>query len=375
VSDLILVTGGAGFIGSHTSRELLRRGYRVRALDLVAPPVHRSRERPRWLDSEVELVVGDVQDKDAVSRALDGVDGVVHLAAYQDYLPDFSTFFRTNTAGTALIYEVIVERRLPITKVVVASSQATYGEGRHVCEDHGALYPNIRADDQLRAGLWDVRCPQCGVPTAWRETDESVTNPQNQYGLSKLTQEMVAFSLGKRYQIPTTCMRYSITQGRWQSPFNAYSGICRIFTLRALSGNPPVVFEDGNQMRDYVYVEDVARANVLALQDPRTNFEAYNVGGDQHISALEYAQIVGDVTSSSLQPRIPGYYRFGDTRHMVSDSSKLRALGWCNTKSVTDVVEEYSTWVQEVGFKDTSTDAGIERMLDLGVIRTSTRHA
>jgi dTDP-L-rhamnose 4-epimerase len=331
--------------------------------------------RPKWLESEIELMVGDVRDKATIARALTSVDRVLHLAAYQDYMLDFSTFFTTNTASTALIYEVIIEQRLPVQKVVVASSQAAYGEGRHECQTHGAVYPDIRSDDLLRTGEWEVRCPACTRQTSWQLTDESVTNPQNQYGLSKLTQEMVAFSLGRRFQVPTTCMRYSITQGRWQSPLNAYSGICRIFTLRAMAGVPAIVFEDGNQMRDYVYVEDVARANALALEDPRTDFEAYNVGGAKATSALEYARAVSDVVRPGLEPEIPGLYRFGDTRHAVSDSSKLRALGWDNTKSLVDVIAEYAAWVDEAGFKDSSTDAGINQMLALGVIRRLGRAA
>src|SRR5207302_2019833 len=143
------------------------------------------------------------------------------------------------------------------------------------------------------------------------------------YGLSKLTQEMVAFSLGRRYQIPTTCLRYSITQGKWQSPRNAYSGICRIFTLRALAGKAAIVFEDGQQLRDYVYVGDVARANVLALIDDRTDGEVYNVGGDEVLSALGYANVVREALGAMAEPQLPGYYRFGDTRHMVSDVTKL----------------------------------------------------
>jgi dTDP-L-rhamnose 4-epimerase len=297
---------------------------------------------------------------------------VIHLAAYQDYLPDFSTFFHTNTVATALIYELIVEDRLPVRKVVVASSQASYGEGRYACDLHGVVFPDIRHDAQLTVGDWDVRCPECGAMAVWQTTDESRVNPQNQYGLSKYTQELVAFSIGKRYAIPTTCLRYSITQGRWQSPYNAYSGICRIFTLRAQSGKRPTVFEDGNQLRDYVYVEDVAQANLLALDDPRTNFEVYNVGGERAISATEYAQIVRKIIRPDLEPELPGYYRFGDTRHIVSDSSKLRALGWRNTKSVPDIVVEYAAWIEEAGFKDTSTDAGIKQMLELGAIRQAT---
>lgn len=369
MSRKILITGGAGFIGSHTAQALLDAGYQVRLLDLLKPPVHQGGTAPSWLPAEAELVIGDVRDRDALGAAMRGVDGVVHLAAYQDYLPDFSTFFHTNTVGTALLYELIVEDRLPVEKVVVASSQAAYGEGRYRCGEHGDVYPDIRPESQLDEGSWEVRCPHCGRPVEWQQTDESRVNPQNQYGLSKYTQELVAFSLGRRYRIPTTCLRYSITQGRWQSPFNAYSGICRIFTLRLLAGKPPVVFEDGKQLRDYVYAGDVARANVLALEDPRTDFEAYNVGGENPISALEYAGIVAGIVRPGVEPELPGYYRFGDTRHIVSDSSRLRPLGWRNTKRVPEVVTEYAEWIEAAGFKDTSTDEGIKRMLELGTVR------
>lgn len=368
MSELVLVTGGAGFIGSHTTRELLRRGFRVRVLDALCQPVHEPGKPPSWLAADAELLVGDILDKRLFAKALRGVDRVVHLAAYQDYLPDFSTFFRTNTAGTALLYELIVEGRLPIRKVVVASSQAAYGEGRHECSEHGTVFPDIRSEEQLGSGDWEIQCPKCDRRTEWRSTDESVTNPQNQYGLSKLTQEMVAFSLGKRYDIPTTCLRYSITQGKWQSPRNAYSGICRIFALRALAGKPAIVFEDGQQMRDYVYAGDVATANVLALTDDRTNGQAYNVGGSEVLTALEYAHAIMDVLSLEAEPHLPGYYRFGDTRHVVSDVRKLQSLGWRPTTKVREIVAEYSDWVAEQGFNDNSDEA-IQRMLKLGTLR------
>lgn len=365
----VLITGGAGFIGSHTVQQLLRAGYAVRILDLLKPPVHPRSTAPTWLAEDAELCLGDVRDRAALSAALTGVDSVIHLAAYQDYLPDFSTFFHINTVGTALLYELIVEKRLGVEKVVIASSQASYGEGRYTCAEHGSVFPNIRPDEQLDKGEWEVGCPDCSRPIHWQLTDEGRVNPQNQYGLSKYTQELVGLNLGRRYRIPTTCLRYSITQGRWQSPFNAYSGICRIFTLRAQAGKHPVVFEDGYQLRDYVYVEDVARANILALEDPRTDFEIYNVGGNQATSAIDYARIVTDIVHPGLEPELFGYYRFGDTRHIVSDSTKLRNLGWRNTKSVQEVVAEYAAWIEESGFTDTSTDAGLQRMLELGTLR------
>jgi dTDP-L-rhamnose 4-epimerase len=369
--ELILITGGAGFIGSHSALSLLDRGYRVRVLDSLRPPVHESGLPPPWLPSDVEIMIGDVRDKAAFSKALSGVSRVLHLAAYQDYLPDFSTFFSINTGGTAMLFEVIVEAGLDISKVVVASSQAAYGEGLYDCGLHGQIRPDLRPDAQLQRGEWHVRCPHCGGPATSLPTDETAVNPQNQYALSKYTQELVALNLGRRYSIPTTCLRYSIAQGRWQSPRNAYSGVCRIFTLRALAGKPPLVFEDGAQLRDYVYVGDVAAANVLALEEPATDFAALNVGGMQSLTTLQYAELVVGAIDPSLRPDVPGYYRFGDTRHIVSDSSKLRRLGWQPTLGVSEIVAQYAEWVSSAGFRDESTDAGLERMLELKTLRKS----
>lgn len=369
MTDRVLITGGAGFIGSHTALALLERGYEVRAVDWLQPPVHLPRTAPEWLLNDVELQVGDVRDKCVLRHALRGVDAVIHLAAYQDYLPDFSTFFHTNTVGTALLYEIIVEERLPIRKVVVASSQAVYGEGRHVCASHGDVYPGLRDDSQLRIGVWEIGCSQCGGPTTSRPTDESVVSPQNQYAISKYSQEMVSFNLGRRYGIPTTCLRYSITQGRWQSPRNSYSGICRIFTLRGLAGKQPIVYEDGHQLRDYVYVGDVARANVLALEDPRTDYEAYNVGGSGPLSALEFAEVVRRVFGIHAPAELPNLYRFGDTRHIVSDIGKLSKLGWSPTLPVEAIVREYAEWVSGAGYAETGVDECMARMLEVQTLR------
>jgi dTDP-L-rhamnose 4-epimerase len=314
-------------------------------------------------------MVGNICDKEAVSKALSGVDYVLHLAAYQDYLPDFSTFFQINATGTALLYEVMVERRLPIQKVVVASSQAVYGEGQYLCGEHGLLRGARRTAEQLDAGDWEIRCGVCRESMSWRPTDESVVSPENQYALSKHTEETIAFNLGERYGIPTTCLRYSITQGPWQSPRNAYSGICRILTLRARVGKPLVLYEDGRQVRDYVHVRDVASANVLTLENSSTDFKAYNVGGGRVMTAFEYAETVSSIVNDRIQIVVPGYYRFGDTRHIVSDTDGLRAVGWEPVSTVESAIGEYDAWASAAGLVDESTDAGIDRMLGLGALR------
>jgi len=373
-----LVTGGAGFIGSHTVDLLLKKGYRVKVLDNLTPPVHQNGERPSYLPSDVEFILGDVRNKDALSKALKDVDVVFHLAAYQDYLPDFSKFFHVNTVSTALIYELIVTEKLPIKKVIVASSQAVYGEGKYRCErcnvdEHKVQYPPSRSPCQLRRGEWDIKCPACGGKMTPVPTDEKKVNPHNQYAMSKYTQEMIALNLGRRYDIPTVCLRYSITQGSRQSFFNAYSGVLRSFVVRLLNNQPPIIYEDGKQLRDYVWVGDVARANLQVLEDDRANFEVFNVGGGEKntLTVLEYANLLINKLGKDIEPDISGRFRFGDTRHIISDISKIKKLGWEPTCSIDEIIDEYISWVEMQGDVIDYYAEAEQRMKQLNVVRLS----
>src|SRR5207237_2714149 len=204
----ILTPGGAGFIGSHTADALLRAGHQVRVLDSLEPPVHPSRNRPNYLDERIELIEGDVRNASILLEAMRGCDAIYHLAAFQDYLPIFSRFFDVNVTSTALIYELIVREKLPVKKVIVASSQATLGEGLYRDADGKPLLPDIRPDEQLRRGVFEVQAPPgFRGPLRWQETDETVANPQNQYGISKIAEEKVALHLGKRYVLPSVALR------------------------------------------------------------------------------------------------------------------------------------------------------------------------
>lgn len=377
----VLVTGGAGFIGSHTVDRLLASGHEVRILDALRPPVHDDSGLPKYVPTDhAEVVLGDVRDRATWEQALMGVDAVFHLAAYQDYLPDFSTFFHVNTVSTALLFEIIIANQLPVRKVIVASSQAVYGEGKYVCpscRSHAGIdgdslrYPPPRGDAQLKTGRWDVACPKCGAPMEPEWTDEALANPHNSYAISKYSQEQIALQLGRRYDIPTICLRYSIVQGPRQSFRNAYSGVLRIFAQRILAGRQPVCYEDGSQLRDYVSVHDVTRANLLVLEDARADFQVFNVGGDRQVSVLEYARLIGERAGRIVEPKIPGIYRFGDTRHIFSDISNLRSLGWQPTVSLEQIVEEYLEWIRaQPDLRDHSADADA-RMETLGVLRTT----
>ncbi len=365
----VLVTGGAGFIGSHTVDLLLERGYDVRILDTLAPPVHPEGQAPDYLPAEAELMVGDVRDRSAWEQALAGVDSVIHLAAYQDYLPDFSKFAVVNDGGTALLYEVIVAGRLPVRKVVVASSQAGYGEGKYRCPEHGVRYPHPRSSAQLERREWELRCAHCGQEMELLATDEDRMNPHNQYAVSKYAQELYALALGRRWDIPSVALRYSITQGPRQSFRNAYSGVCRIFTTQLLADRRPIAYEDGLQRRDYIHIADVGRANLLALEDDRATFRSFNVGGDRSVTVLDYARLLARTIGKEIEPELPGLYRVGDSRHIISDVSALKALGWRPRESLERIAEDYVSWAQRQPDLADYTLAAEQFMLKMGALR------
>jgi dTDP-L-rhamnose 4-epimerase len=342
-----LVTGGAGFIGSHLVEALLRRNIAVRVLDALDPVVHPS-GRPHYLPDDVPLLEGDIRDERLLAKALEGVDVVFHQAACQGFMPNFSVFFDVNAVGTALIYELIVRKHLPVRKVIVASSQAVYGEGKYRCPTcETTKYPSSRPEERLQRREWDIPCPTCGSPLDWQLTDESVVKPFTQYALSKHTQETIALNFGRRYGIPSVALRYSITQGPRQSFTNAYSGILRIFSLRYLSGRAPVIYEDGLMQRDYVHIEDVVAANLAVLDSDAANYEAFNVGSGRPTTQIQYATKLAEHLQIEPYYEIPGEYRFGDVRHIVSDVSKLERIGWRVTKPLDDIVADYLSWVAE----------------------------
>jgi dTDP-L-rhamnose 4-epimerase len=264
-------------------------------------------------------------------------------------MPDYSKFFDTNVVGTALMFEVLRENKLPVRKVVVASSQAVYGEGQYECPEHGLVLPPAREREQMLRGDWELHCPECGSTMKPLLLDERHPNPYNQYALSKLSQEMAALRLGRALDIPTVALRYSIVQGPRQSPFNTYSGICRIFTLRLLNNEPPILYEDGQQLRDYCHVDDVVDANLLVAQDQRANYEAYNVGSGVGTTVREYATVLSETTERSIVPLIPGKFRAGDNRHSVSSIKKLKSLGWAPKRSLRDIMSGYWEWLQCCG--------------------------
>ena len=364
----ILVTGGAGFIGSHTTDRLIELGHEVIILDALTPPVHRGGP-PSYLNPEADFYEGDVRNEALLRNLLRRVDAVYHFAAYQDYLPEFARFSEVNVVSTALLYQIIVEERLEMARVVVASSQAAMGEGLYRCPVDGDQLPGIRSESMLAAGHWDIPCPDCGGPLAMQATTERISNPQNPYGMSKIGQEMVAVHLGRRYQVPTAALRYSIVQGPRQSVFNAYSGACRIFCLHYGEGRAPTLYEDGESLRDYVNINDVVDANILVMQDDRAIGNVFNVGGGVPVSTREFAEVVRQQYDSDRSAIVPGEYRFGDTRHILSDITALKMLGWSPTRTPADSVAAYAEWLEDIDGLDGILDAASASMRSLGVVR------
>jgi dTDP-L-rhamnose 4-epimerase len=364
----ILVTGGAGFIGSHTCDRLLDLGHRVTVLDALLPPVHRGGP-PAYLSRDVELYVGDVRNRDLVANLLRRTDAVFHLAAYQDYMTDFARFSDVNVVSTALLFEIIVAERLDVARVVVASSQAAMGEGLYRCPFDGDQLPGMRPERDLAAGQWDIRCPHCAGRLDMQATPERIANPQNAYGMSKYGQEMVAINLGRRYGVPTVALRYSIVQGPRQSVYNAYSGACRIFCLHYLQNRAPTLYEDGEAIRDYVNIADVVDANMLALESDQAAGRVFNVGGGRAVTTREFADVVRRQYGSDQPGRVTGDYRFGDTRHILSDISALQSLGWTPQRTPAESVAAYAAWLEGMEGLDGVLAEADARMRSLGVVR------
>ncbi|RCX12542.1 dTDP-L-rhamnose 4-epimerase [Anaerobacterium chartisolvens] len=366
-----LVTGGAGFIGSHIVDSLLLKGYEVRILDVLAGPVHRGGRKPAYLSGEAELIIGDVRDKDAVLRAIDGVDVIFHEAAEQGYMQNYSKFFHVNSVGTALLFEAIAEKRQDVRKIVIASSQAVYGEGRYFCAEHGNFSPMPREIQHLEQGRWEHVCPVCGRAMGSIKAEEAFINPNTQYAVSKYTQEMIGFNLGRRHNIPVVCLRYSIVLGKRQSFYNMYTGILRSFAVQLMLGQAPVIFEDGRMQRDYIHVDDVAEANMCVLESAGADFKAFNVGSGISTDVLSFYSEVAGCMGSGLKPVMNGEFRVGDVRHIVSSPSGLQRLGWSFSRSVHDMVSDYIEYLNKAERVDDCFALAMKEMKEKTIIMKS----
>src|ERR1043166_7514857 len=341
-----LVTGGAGLIGSHVVDLLVREGWLVRALDNLEPQTHRC-GRPAWVNKRAEFVEGDLRDHDTITAALDRIDFVFHQAAYGGYMPEITKFVHVNSLGTAQMLEVIREKNLPVQKIVVASSQAVYSEGAGACPKHGLVFPSVRPIEQLRNGDWQVHCPLCGAITKSVPTPETApVGGETVYGLAKVDQERLVLLWGKQVGIPTVALRYSCTYGPRQSIFNPYTGVIAIFCTRLLNDLPPVLYEDGAQTRDFSFVEDIARANLLAAETEKLDGLPVNIGSGHGTPIREIAEQLSDILKIDIAPEINGEFRPGEMRHLTSDTTKVRAAGYKPQIELSDGIQRYIDWIK-----------------------------
>ncbi len=341
-----LVTGGAGLIGSHVTDLLVHEGWKVRVLDNLEPQTHR-RGKPAWINEKAEFINGDLRDRATIASVLDKIDIVFHQAAYGGYMPEISKYVHVNSLGTAQMLEVIREKDLAIEKIVVASSQAVYSEGAGICPTHQLVFPTVRPVGQLRKGDWEVHCPICGAITKSAPIPENApVGGETVYGLTKVDQEKLVLLWGKQVGVPTVALRYSCTYGPRQSIFNPYTGVIAIFCTRLLNNLPPVLYEDGEQTRDFSFVEDIARANLLAAGTDQLDGLAVNIGSEKGVSIRKVAEIVSAALKIDIEPETRGEFRPGEMRHLTSDTTKIRSAGYKPQVELEEGIERYIGWIR-----------------------------
>ena len=356
MSKQILITGGAGFVGSHLADGLLAAGHSVRVLDDLTPQVHPSGP-PDYLSPEAELMLGDVRDPNRLRAALDGVDVVYHFAAtvgVGQSMYEIARYMSVNTQGTAELLQAILDSKKPLEKLVVASSMSIYGEGRYVCSLCGkSASPPVRSTAQLRSGQWDMHCDACqGVLKPVPTSEDKPSEINSMYALSKRDQEELCLIYGRTYGLPVTALRFFNIYGTRQALSNPYTGVAAIFASRMLNNQAPLVFEDGEQMRDFVSVHDIVRANMLAMERPQSDDKVINIGCGKPISIRSVAEILARSLGKDLEPVITNKYRAGDIRHCYADLSRARTLlGYEPQVSYEEGFRELAEWLgsQEAG--------------------------
>jgi dTDP-L-rhamnose 4-epimerase len=346
----VLVTGGCGFVGSHLVDALVAQGHNVRVLDNLDPQVHGDKTSD-YLHPDAELLRGEIQDPGAVSNALRGIDVVFHLAAavgVGQSMYEISRYVGTNTQGTAVLLQALLRRPSKVTKLIVASSMSIYGEGKYACAKCGEVAPPLRSVQQLQNREWELKCLECGSHLEPIPTDESKSlQCSSIYALSKKDQEEMSLLFGRTYNLPVVALRYFNIYGPRQALSNPYTGVAAIFASRLLNGNPPLVFEDGKQLRDFVSINDIVRANILAMDNSAGDGKALNIGSGQPISIFDVAGVLGRALNTKIDCELTEKYRAGDIRHCYADISAARVcLGYEPEVQFSDGVRDLVEWLQ-----------------------------
>jgi dTDP-L-rhamnose 4-epimerase len=352
----ILVTGGAGFIGSHLVDALVDRGHEVIIYDNFEPQVHKT--EPEYLNRNARLIRADVRDKDRLKNALMDAEIIFHHAAMVGVgqsMYQVEKYVDVNTFATAKLLDILVNEEHGVKKVIIASSMSIYGEGAYQCDECGMVYPALRSSEQLGERLWEMTCPDCGKevkPVPTNETKPLL--PTSIYAITKKDQEEMSLMVGRAYGIPTVALRYFNVYGPRQSLNNPYTGVCAIFSSRIKNKNPPLIFEDGLQSRDFVSVHDIVEANILAMQSSNANYEVFNVGTGKVINILEIAQTLVKLYNENLNLEITNKFRAGDIRHCFADISKIKnKLGYEPRIDFVEGMDELVEWGKKEEAMDT----------------------
>jgi dTDP-L-rhamnose 4-epimerase len=359
MGEKVLVTGGAGFIGSFLVDALIERGHDVRIYDALVPQVHGPEQAPPpYLNTAAEFVVGDVRDRDALARALEGVDVVYHLAAavgVGQSMYQIQYYTDMNSLGGAVLLDILANTKHNVRKILVASSMSIYGEGKYECSEHGIVYPRLRSEDQLKARQWEMRCPHCEREVQPLPTDEDKPlYPTSIYAITKRDHEEMFLSTGVAYGIPAVALRFFNTYGPRQALSNPYTGVMAIFSGRLLNQQPPVIYEDGQQSRDFIHVRDIVQGLLLAMERPEADYQVFNLGTGVPTSVLEIAGMLSEhLTAGDIKPEIRNQFRAGDIRHCYADVTAARQLlGFEPRISLADGLEDLLAWVREQSAED-----------------------
>jgi dTDP-L-rhamnose 4-epimerase len=370
----VLVTGGAGFIGRHLSRRLLREGCQVTILDSFSPQIHGAqRNLPDDLADRVRLITGDVRDRAALNQALNGQDVVVHLAAETgtgQSMYEIERYENVNVGGTALLLECLINHPRQVRKLVLASSRAVYGEGKYQCSTCGIVYPPMRRMEDVLVGQFEPRCPRCGAACVALATDESAPyQPASLYGLTKQVQEQLVLMFAPRLNISTFVLRYQNVYGPGQSLQNPYTGILAIFSSQARQGEPINVFEDGEESRDFVYVEDAIEATWRCIEPAAAGVDIFNVGSGQRVTVRTAAQEILQYFRSTGALNVSGAFRAGDIRHNLADLSRIRRqLGFEPRWKFSDGIREFLQWAESQAVTANRYEPSLAEMRSMGLL-------
>lgn len=361
----ILVTGGAGFIGSHLVDRLVCEGYGVKVYDSFEEQVH-GRRRPPYLNSNAEYIKGDMRDKDKLKKAIRKINVIFHEAAavgVGQSMYQIEKYTDVNTKGTATLLDILVNEPNSIRKIIIASSMSIYGEGSYFCKNCGEIEPHLRPLRQLKRRSWEMKCPICGIEARPNPTKESKKLlPTSIYAMTKFHQEELCLLIGRTYSIPTVALRYFNVYGPRQSLSNPYTGVCAIFSSRIKADQSPLIYEDGSQTRDFIHVKDIIEANLFVLKNKETDYKSFNVGTGKPTSILEIANFLIKLYGKSLKPKIVNKYRIGDIRHCYADISAIKNLGFKPSIKLLDGLKDLIVWAKEEKAIDKTLIA--EKILD-----------